>query len=195
MEGFDVVAVFVLAVVAGRVIYVLGMKPALETMKSEGRIGIIGFELMWTRQRARDVLRQLGEDGRRAARVALWWDFPFLVSYVLAGGVLAWAASSHASAGRGWPGWSDVAAFGGWAIVVAGLLDVVENAALLLLLRRSGPESDGGGDDDDGGGGSGGGVNLPLIASVAAAVKFALLPVGALAVVTVALLFHAAPPR
>lgn len=179
MRGWDVGAAVTVAVLVATVAYSVGMQPAERTMKATGRIGIVGMEFLRTRERARVALRRWGAEGRRAAQVTLWWDYLFIVAYVFGSMVLARAVALHALDGRGWPGWSDVAWFGGgWAVALAGLCDAVENTALLFLTRRESVPD--------------GGVNLPLVAAVAATIKFALLLVALLVVVTVALLFHAA---
>jgi len=185
MDGYGVVAIVVMSATVAWAVQVLGFGPAARTMKATGGVGIVGMEFLWSRERAAAVLHRWGTVGRRAAVQSLWWDFLFIASYGSGGFVLALSIASHARDGRGSPGWGTLALVGAWGVVVAAVLDVVENVALLLLLRRS----DHGGDS----GIAAGGVNLPLVASVAALAKWLLVAVSVVAVVTVALLFVAAP--
>lgn len=156
-----------------------GMASARPTMKETGGVAIVGMEFLWSSRRAREVLRAWGELGRAAARRSLWWDFPFVVAYAVGGTVVAGTIAGHAAV-RGWDEWRFVAELCGYAVALAAALDVVENLALLLLLQR-----DGGQEDDNM-------LNLALLASLAAALKWTL---GLAAVVvgsTAAVLFLAA---
>ncbi len=92
-------------------------------MQRAGGPGIIPFELAGTPERAAAVMGAWGEEGRRAARVSLLLDFPFLVAY--SGFNVALARALDA------PAWVAVA-------VGAGACDAVENAALLGVLDGRG---------------------------------------------------------
>jgi hypothetical protein len=93
-------------------------------MQRAGGPGIIPFELVGTPARAAAVMDAWGEDGRRAARLSLLLDFPFLVAYSGLNVAVARALGS--------PRWTTVAAVG------AGACDAVENAALLGVLGGRG---------------------------------------------------------
>jgi pimeloyl-ACP methyl ester carboxylesterase len=75
----------------------------------------------------------LGEDGRDAARLSLWLDFPYLAVYAL-----FWALAVRATrdfARRA--GWRTLAAAGGrlWPVALAaGAFDFAENVFLLIVL-------------------------------------------------------------
>ncbi len=92
-------------------------------MQRAGGPGIIPFEPVGTPERAAAVMGAWGEEGRRAARLSLLLDFPFLVAY--SGFNVALARSLRSS------GWVVVA-------VCAGACDAFENAALLGVLDGRG---------------------------------------------------------
>jgi hypothetical protein len=50
-------------------------------MRAAGGIGIIPFELAGNASRAEAIMARWGSDGRRAARMSLWLDFWYMVSY------------------------------------------------------------------------------------------------------------------
>src|SRR4051794_41554839 len=50
-------------------------------MNRTGGAGIVPFELAGTPERSRKLMDRWGDDGRRAARLSLLLDYPFLVSY------------------------------------------------------------------------------------------------------------------
>ena len=90
-----------------------------EPMWDAGGPGIVGFELAGSEAEAGDILTEWGDEGRDAARVSLWVDFPYLVAY---GTFLGLAA---AALGRG---------RAAVAAPLAAGLDVAENVSLLLVL-------------------------------------------------------------
>ncbi len=92
-------------------------------MQRAGGPGIIPFELVGTPERAAAVMDAWGEEGRRAARLSLLLDFPFLAAYSGFNVALAQALGSSR--------WAAVA-------VGAGACDAVENAALLGVLHGRG---------------------------------------------------------
>ena len=92
-------------------------------MWDEGGPGIVGFELAGSEQNADEILAEWGEDGKAAARLSLWLDFPFLVVYSA-----FWALAARAlGSGRAWI-----------AAPVAGAFDVLENICLLIVLGETG---------------------------------------------------------
>jgi pimeloyl-ACP methyl ester carboxylesterase len=123
-------------------------------MWDEGGPGIVGFELAGSEEASRDILAEWGDEGRDAARLSLWLDFPFLISYG-AFFTLAVAAVRDAARRHGWRrlSTSGVVFLPG----LAALFDALENVGLLLAV------------------GENGGAVAPLAAAVCAAVKFLLL--------------------
>jgi hypothetical protein len=139
------------------VILLLAMSPADKRMQDTGGPGIVAFELTGGEERAEEVMAEWGEEGRDAARESLWIDFGFLVAY----GTfltLALAATRDLARERAWRRLAGVGA----VVVSFGALgaafDALENICLLLTL----------GD---------GGAAFPLLATIFAACKFALLGV------------------
>jgi pimeloyl-ACP methyl ester carboxylesterase len=86
----------------------------------EGGPGIVGFELAWEGDEVDRILAEWGSDGRDAANLSLWLDFPFLVAY----GVF-WALAARPS--RLWV----------LAPLAAGF-DVLENVVLMIELGGAG---------------------------------------------------------
>ena len=137
------------------VILLLAMSPADERMQDTGGPGIVPFELTGGDQRADEILLEWGEAGQDAARESLWIDFGFLLAY---GAFLTLALAAVRDRARE-RGWRLLAAIGGVAIFFGALcaaFDALENACLLLTL-------------DDAG------AVFPLLATIFAACKFALL--------------------
>lgn len=136
------------------VILLLAMSPAEERMQDRGP-GMVPFELAGGQDRADEILVEWGEEGQDAARESLWIDFGFLLAY----GVfltLALAATRDIAAERGW---GRLARIGGIVVSFGALgaaFDALENTCLLLTL-------------------DGAGAAFPLLATVLAACKFALL--------------------
>ena len=105
-------------------------------MHASGGTGIIPFELAGP-DRSPEILRAWGVRGRRAARMSLLLDFPFLVAYTTlnvrltnrSGNLLS--ASDHRTHGRLAPAVAAVQ-------IGAGVCDALENAALLIVLARRG---------------------------------------------------------
>ena len=125
-----------------------------QRMWDEGGPGIVGFELAGSEETSRDILAEWGSEGRDAARLSLWLDFPFLISYG-AFFTLAVAAVRDAARRRGWRRLSTSG-----VVFLPGLaagFDALENIGLLLALGEHGGEV------------------APLAATVCAAVKFLLL--------------------
>ena len=122
-------------------------------MQDEGGPGIVGFEFAASEERTREILTDWGEEGRDAARLSLWLDFPYLVLY---GAFLATAAAATRDLAqhRGWRRFARA----GRPLVVLPLLgaacDVVENVGLLIALDERG------------------GDWAPLLATIFASAKF-----------------------
>jgi hypothetical protein len=125
-------------------------------MQDAGGPGILGFELAGSEQRAAEILADWGDEGQDAARLSLWLDFPYLVAY---GAFLAVAslALGDAAARRGRARLARLARPAAAAAAGAAAWDVAENVCLLIVL------------------GGAGGATAPLLATIFASAKFALL--------------------
>lgn len=124
----------------------------------EGGPGIVDFELAGDGTDATRMLDEWGEDGRDAARLSLWLDFPFLLAYG-AFWALAIRAIGDAARRRGWDRFAHAGARLWPVPIAAAAFDALEDVALLVVLDRSG------------------GDTAPLLAAVFATVKFVLLGV------------------
>jgi hypothetical protein len=129
--------------------------------KADGNPNIVDLEFAWDEERVDEIRTDWGNEGEDAARLSLWVDFAYLLSYgsLL---VLASAATRDLAASRGW---RRVAAFGAIAIPAAAagaIFDAVEDVWLLIAL-----------------GGNGGDL-APALAAIAAGLKFALVAVAIL---------------
>ncbi len=125
-------------------------------LEATGGPGIVPYELSGGAGRASRILAEWGDHGRGLASLSLWLDFGFILSYAtffaLAGLATRDYARDH--------GLRRLAAAGTVApflAIAAGVFDVVEDVGLLLFL------------------GGHGGSAAPVIASVCAGFKFALI--------------------
>jgi hypothetical protein len=94
----------------------------------------LDLQFAWREARASRILEKWSDADKRAVRLNLSLDFVFIVIYVT-GIALACALGADALATAGWPGGGG--GMGGIfvrAIIIAGLLDAVENVAQLLML-------------------------------------------------------------
>ncbi len=123
--------------------------------KADGNPTIVDFEFAWDEEGAAEIRADWGDEGRDAARLSLWVDFAYLLSYgVLL--VLASAATRDLALRRGW---RRMAALGAAAVPAGGagaMFDAIEDVWLLLALAGNG--------DDLG----------PALATICATLKFAL---------------------
>ena len=124
-------------------------------MKATGGPGIVPLELAGERAKVDAILDTWGPPGRAGARESLVLDQAWLVTYALSL-ALAAAEAGEAFDDRGWRALASLAPVAGWASLVAGGLDAVENASLLAVVNGS-PSS-----------------ALPRLAQRCAQVKFAL---------------------
>jgi hypothetical protein len=133
----------------------LAMSPADNRMQDTGGPGIVPFELSGGQERADEILAEWGEEGQDAARESLWIDFGFLVAY---GTFLTLALAATRDLARD-RGWRRLGAIGAVAVCFGALaagFDLLENVCLLLTL-------------------DGAGAALPVLATIFASLKFALL--------------------
>lgn len=136
------------------VLLFVAMGPAERTMQDHGP-GMVPFELTGGQDRADEVMAEWGDEGQDAAREQLWIDFAYLLAYG-AFLTLALAATRDLALERGWRRLSSVGRY----VVAFGALsagfDALENICLLLTL-------------------DGAGAAFPLLATIFASIKFALL--------------------
>ncbi|MEA2405345.1 MAG: hypothetical protein QOE08_1992 [Thermoleophilaceae bacterium] len=106
--------------------------PSIGTMQDHG-VGVVEFELMRTTARTAQLLADLGQKGRDAARTQLWLDYGYLISYGLFLSLACTAIAARAR-DRGNPRWRRVGEALAWGALGAALFDAIENAALLRIL-------------------------------------------------------------
>jgi hypothetical protein len=130
------------------------MSPMEDRMQANGP-GMVPFELSGGQERADEILAEWGEDGRDAAREQLWIDYAFMLAYstFLA---LAAAAVRDLCRRRGLPRLAGAGGIAIWLGPLAAAFDALENACLLLTVDEAGSA-------------------FPLLATIFAACKFALL--------------------
>ncbi len=117
--------------------------------------GMVPFELTGGQHRADEILAEWGDEGQDAAREQLWIDFGFLVAY---GTFLTLALAAVRDMARN-RNWRRLAAIGGVVVSFGALgagFDALENICLLLTL-------------------GGAGAAFPLLATIFATCKFALI--------------------
>ena len=135
----------------------LALAPADQRLQDTGGPGIIPFELTGGETRAEEILDEWGEAGQDAARESLWIDYGFLIAY---GTLLTLAIAATRDRARRL-GWRRLAGIGRVVLPFGALgaaFDALENTCLLLTL-------------------DGAGSAYPLLATVFASIKFALLTV------------------
>jgi|SRR6187549_85977 len=143
------------AAAVATVLLLLAMAPADERMQDTGGPGIVPFELAGSQERADEILAEWGEEGQDAARESLWIDFGFLIAYGTLLTLLLGLARD-VSRERGWRRLGAIGAIVASFGALAAGFDALENICLLLTLDDAGPA-------------------FPLLATVFAACKFALL--------------------
>ena len=122
------IALIVLLIITGTVGSSMGAKELGNYPESPYKI--ISFELAKTEETAGKIIEAWGGAGKSLAKKEIITDFGFIVCYVaLLGLICFWVAD--AQKGR-WvsPVWLAL----GWSMLIAGLLDVIENIALLRML-------------------------------------------------------------
>jgi hypothetical protein len=127
-----------------------------QPMRDAGGPGILGLELAGSRASAAHILAEWGPDGRAAARLSLKIDFVFLLCYG-AFFTLAGLATRDLARLRHWRRLAAVGRVVPWFAAVAALFDACEDLLLLLVLHGRG------------------GRGAPIVATICASVKFALI--------------------
>jgi len=155
-----------LAATVATILLLLAMSPADQRMQDTGGPGIVPFELAGSQDRADEILAEWSEEGEDAARESLWIDFGFLVAY---GALLTLllGLARDVSRERGWLRLGAIGAIVASFGALAAGFDALENICLLLTLDDAGPA-------------------FPLLATIFAACKFALLAAAILYLVATA---------
>ncbi len=113
------------------------------------------LQFAWSEVRASKILDKWSDADKRAVRLNLALDFVFIVIYVV-GLTVACALAANALDAARWPGGGGMGGVFVRAIIIAGLLDAVENVAQLLMLAGQKAQP------------------WPALASVCASIKFVL---------------------
>lgn len=111
------------------------------------------LQFAWSEVRASKILEKWSDADKRAVRLNLVLDFLFIAIYVT-GLAVTCALAADAIIAAGWQGGGRMGHTFAGAIVIAGLLDAVENLAQLLML--AGPRTQ----------------PWPALASACASIKF-----------------------
>jgi hypothetical protein len=94
------------------------------------------LQFAWGEVGASQILEKWSEADKRAVRLNLALDFVFIAIYVT-GIALACGLAANALDAARWPGGGGKGSIFAWALIIAGLLDAVENGAQLLMLAGS----------------------------------------------------------
>ena len=119
--------------------------------------GIVSFELAGTPQKAESILQSWDSRAQLFASFSLGIDYLFMLTYGLTIS-LAVLMAGEKHGGK----FAQLGALLGWGILLAGLLDAIENLALWRILIGVGTNS------------------CPRIASISATIKFVLILLGLL---------------
>ncbi len=119
---------------------------------------ILAFEFAGNKARAAQIMAEWGPKGRDAARISLWIDYGYMLSYG-AFFTLAGLAIRDLARHRGWRRLAAAGLILPFFAAIAAMFDATENVFLLLIL-----------------GGHGGELG-PLIATVCSSVKFTLITI------------------
>lgn len=158
MRGISPVRfIWLLSLIASAVILVAFGPLNAPLQTAAAPLGMISFELARTEANAASMLGSWDEAARLAAAFSLGLDYLFLVSYATAIGMVCWAVAARHE-GR----WATLGRLLAWGLLLAALLDAVENLALWQQLQH------------------GAGASLARLAWLAALAKFALVAAGLL---------------
>jgi hypothetical protein len=129
-------ALFVLAALAFALMLALASLDAGLRTKAAPN-GIVSFEFAGDAATAGSMLEAWGEAGRARAERILWLDFLFLATYAPGLSLLCAAASDRERA-RG-SRLANAGAALAWGLLLAGVLDAIENLALVRTLNAAEP--------------------------------------------------------
>jgi hypothetical protein len=122
---------------------------------------ILDFEFAGSRSHAAQIVSEWGPKGRDAARLSLWIDYGYMLSYGLFF-TLAGLATRDFARSRGWRRLAVTGVVVPFFATAAAMFDATENVFLLLVL------------------GGHGGELAPLIATVCSTIKFTLITIAIL---------------
>ncbi|HEY2201019.1 MAG TPA: hypothetical protein VGH56_03965 [Solirubrobacteraceae bacterium] len=122
---------------------------------------ILDFEFAGSRSHAAQIVSEWGPKGRDAARLSLWIDYGYMLSYGLFF-TLAGLATRDFARSRGWRRLAVTGVVVPFFAIAAAMFDATENVFLLLVL------------------GGHGGELAPLIATVCSTIKFTLITIAIL---------------
>jgi hypothetical protein len=121
--------------------------------------GIIAYEFAWSVEKVNTIFAAWGPSGILAQRIAILWDFPYIIGYslLIAGCILLVARLNEGNM-------QTIGLYFTLIPFIAGILDAIENTFLLIMIDYS--------------------SNIvsayPIIAAIAAGLKFGLLIIGIL---------------
>lgn len=113
---------------------VLGFVPMVRwerRMRATGGPGIMGLQLARDTTAAEEVLEKWGPAGRQAATEQTWADFPWMLTYGLAGVCVAESPRRRATPDSGW---DRIGSAARWGPAAAVACDVIEGVGLLRTL-------------------------------------------------------------
>lgn len=122
---------------------------------------ILSFEFAGTQAHAAQIIAEWGAKGRAAARLSLWIDYGYMLSYGSFFALAGFAIRDTART-RGWPRLASLGAVIPFFALAAAAFDATENIALLLTLAGSGASI------------------APPLAAVCSAIKFTLITIAIL---------------
>lgn len=148
----------VIAFIAAALTLMVSLRIVDKPLRTEAApSGIISFELAGDEETSLAVLQSWDQPGKLHAAFSLGLDFLFLITYASAISLTCiWAMRLNASSLAG------IGVYLAWGQWIAALLDSLENAALFIILLQ-GPIS-----------------SWPLVAQIAAIIKFTLIILGLL---------------
>jgi hypothetical protein len=127
------------------------------SMQSKGP-EIIAFEFAGSKTHTSEIMAEWGTDGRSAARLSLWIDYGYMISYG-AFFTLAGLATSDLARQRNWRRLAAAGTIVPFFAATAAIFDASENIALLLTLSGHG------------------GTFAPVFATVCSSIKFTLIAI------------------
>ena len=128
------------------------------SMQSTHGPAIIGFEFAGSKARATQIMAEWGARGRSAARLSLWIDYGYMISYG-AFFTLAGLATRDLARQRDWRRLATAGIVVPFFAAAAAMFDASENVALLLTL------------------GGHGGSFAPVFATACSSIKFTLIAI------------------
>ena len=133
----EVVRIMAIALLAGACVYL--WRKAIQPPGNDTAPHRI-FSLQFARKEARAkaiIVSWKADKTLAVARLGVWWDFVFLLTYATLGALWCRWAATWALAG-GWAVFSTwTATWAAWMMIAAALFDAVEDAATLALLYGS----------------------------------------------------------